>query len=242
MLSYKNTQKEIEESGVDTVVIPLGSVEQHGSHLPIGTDCMTAQAIANGVAEHFGALVMPVLPISTCYEHMGKKGASFHMRPSTYYQMLQDIILCLRDQGFHRVFLVAGHGGIFISDPAVRELNAKYDDLIVIKALPHTFTNMRDVIENTEPEIHAGESETSLLLHIDEACVNKEEAKKNDYQPAVPREFLNYMPIHTISPTGAWGKPSLATKEKGEKLLKMRIDGCIKFIEEALKLATDKAW
>lgn len=62
MLSYRSTQKEIEESGVDTVVIPLGSVEQHGSHLPIGTDCMTAQAVANGVAEHFGALVMPVPP------------------------------------------------------------------------------------------------------------------------------------------------------------------------------------
>ena len=241
MLSYRNTQKEIEESGVDTVVIPLGSVEQHSSHLPIGTDCMTAEAVARGVAEHFNALLMPVLPISTCYEHKGKKG-SFWMRPSTYYAMLEDIILCMHSQGIKKVFLIVGHGGIFISDPAVRELNALYDDLIVIKAYPSTFASQADLIDNKEPELHAGEVETSLILHLDEEAVNMEEAKKNDFQPQFPREFLNYASLHKLSPTSAWGKPSLATKEKGEKLLKFRIDGCIKFIEEALKIATSEAW
>lgn len=241
MLSYRSTQKEIEESGVDTVVIPLGSVEQHGSHLPIGTDCMTAQAVANGVAEHFGALVMPVLPISTCYEHKGKRG-SFWMSPATYYKMLEDIILCMYHQGFRRVFLIAGHGGIFVADPAVRELNALYDDLIVIKAYPTAFASQAELIDNKEPELHAGEVETSLMLHLDEECVNMEEAKKNDFQPSVPREFLNYASLHKLSPTSVWGKPSLATKEKGEALLRFRIKGCIEFIEKALEIATEKAW
>ena len=241
MLSYKNTQREIEESGVDTVVIPLGSVEQHGSHLPIGTDCMTAQKVAEGVAKHFNALVMPVLPISTCYEHKGKKG-SFWMRPSTYYQMLEDIILCMRDQGFRKVFLILGHGGIFIADPVTRELNALYDDILVVKANPYAYGMPTDIIDNKEPDIHAGESETSLMLYLDEDTVNLDEAKKNDFQPKVPREFLNSAPLTQLSPTGVWGKPSLATKEKGEKLLEFRINSCIRFIEEALKVANDKKW
>ena len=241
MLSYRNTQKEIEESGVDTVVIPIGSVEQHGSHLPIGTDCMTAQAVANGVAEHFNALVLPVLPISTCYEHKGKKG-SFWMRPATFYQMLQDIIICMYEQGFRRVFIIVGHGGIYVIDPAIRELNALYDDLVIIKAYPTAFLDQSSIIDNREPELHAGEVETSLILHLDEETVNKEEAKKNDFQPSVPREFLNYASLHQLSPTSVWGKPSLATKEKGEALLKFRIDGCIKYIEQALKIASESAW
>ena len=238
MLSYKSTQKEIEESGVDTVVIPLGSVEQHGSHLPIGTDCFTAEAVAQGVAEHFGALLMPTLPISTCYEHKGRRG-SFWMRPITYYAMLEDIILCMRSQGFRRVFLIVGHGGIFIVDPLVRELNALYDDLVVIKAYP---SGRAECLENTEPELHAGETETSLILHLDEELVDMEEARKNDFQPNIPREYLNYTSLPRISASAVWGKPSLATREKGEKLLQFRIDSCIEFIENALKLANEKAW
>ena len=239
MLSYKNTQPQIEASGVDTVVIPLGSVEQHGSHLPIGTDCFTAQAVAEGVARHFNALLMPVLPITTCYEHKGTKG-SFWMRPITFYQMLQDIILCMYHQGFKKVFLIPGHGGIFVADPAIRELNAMYDDLVVIKAIPSA--PRPDFVENTQPELHAGELETSLILHLHEELVDKEKAKDNDCQPNVPREFLNYASLPKLSKTGVWGKPSLASKEKGEKVLQFRIDGCIKFIEEALKVATETAW
>lgn len=237
VLSYKNTQEQIEESGVDTVVIPLGSVEQHGSHLPIGTDCFTAQAVAEGVAQHFNALLMPVLPISTCYEHKGKKG-SFWMRPITYYQMLEDVILCMYEQGFKKVFLIVGHGGIFIADPVVRELNALHDDLLVVKAS----APRPDFLENTEPELHAGENETSLILHLYEELVDVEKAKQNDSQPSVPQEFLNYAPLPVLSKTGVWGKPSLASKEKGEKLLRFRIDACIKFIEDALKIAVEKAW
>lgn len=239
MLSYKNTQKQIEDSGVDTVVIPLGSVEQHGSHLPIGTDCFTAEAVAEGVAQHFNALLMPVLPISTCYEHKGTKG-SFWMRPITYYQMLQDIILCMYHQGFKKVFLVVGHGGIFIADPAVRELNAMYDDLVVVRAY-HSAVRP-DFIENTQPELHAGENETSLILHLHEELVDMDKAMHNDFQPDVPQNFLNYAPLPKLSKTGVWGKPSLASKEKGEKLLRYRIDTCIKFIEDALKIAEEKAW
>lgn len=202
---------------------------------------MTAEAMAAGVAEHFNALLMPVLPISTCYEHKGKKG-SFWMRPTTYYQMLQDIILCMYSQGIRKVFLIVGHGGIFIADPMVRELNALYDDLIVIKASHYVFLSQADIIDNKEPELHAGEVETSLIMHLDETLVKKDLAKQNDFQPSVPRDCLNYASLHKLSPTSVWGKPSLATKEKGEKLLQFRINASIEFIEQALKVAEKGEW
>ena len=92
MLSYYSTIKEIEESNVDTVILPIGSVEQHGSHLPIGTDYIYIQALAQEVAERMNAFLLPAIPFSTCYERIGKKGSSICARPNTFYQMLEELI------------------------------------------------------------------------------------------------------------------------------------------------------
>lgn len=71
MLSYNNTSKELKASGVDMAIIPVGSIEQHSSHLPIGTDMLLAEDFGRSVAEKLNALLLPALPFSTCYEHRG---------------------------------------------------------------------------------------------------------------------------------------------------------------------------
>ena len=63
MISYRNTAKEIADSGVDTAVLPFGSVEQHSSHLPIATDVILAEEIAKAVSERIDALLLPTIPI-----------------------------------------------------------------------------------------------------------------------------------------------------------------------------------
>ncbi|MBO5098965.1 MAG: creatininase family protein [Clostridia bacterium] len=227
----------------DTAVIPLGSVEQHSSHLPIGTDCFQAEALARNVAEALDAFLLPVLPVSTCYEHKceGKFGGVW-MSPKTFYIMLQDIIHSLKSQGFKRVILIIGHGGIFISAPAIRELNALYDDLLVINITPPVSDKIRSVLENKGLEIHAGETETSMMLNIREDLVKKDLMLENDFTPDCPREFLNYVSLQEISPTGVWGKSSLGTKEKGELILKYRTEAALEHIELATKLGKKKAW
>ena len=238
MLSYNNTAKEIKESGVDTAILPFGSVEQHSSHLPIGTDVMLASAIAEGIAERIDALLLPTVPFSTCYEHKGTKG-SVCMRPSTFYQMLQDIVLNLRDQGITKVLVVLGHGGIFVAAPAIRELNALYDDLQVI--LVQTGST-RQFLESDKLEIHAGESETSLMLYLHEKLVNKTLMMENDCVPEYPQNMLNHIPLTRMSKTGAWGMSSLATKEKGEKIFKCMIDNAVEYIEKALAVCPREKW
>ena len=105
MLDFTKTADEIVEKSSDLAILPVGSTEQHGPHLPMCTDYVVATEISKRIAEKTGAYLLPTLPISTCYEHKGKKGNCW-MRPSTYYQMLQDIVLCLRSQGFKKVFLL----------------------------------------------------------------------------------------------------------------------------------------
>ena len=242
MISYRNTAKEIKDSGVDSAIIPLGSVEQHSSHLPIGTDVMLAEAIGAALAERIGALLLPAIPISTCYEHKGSVG-SVCMRPSTFYQMLQDIVLCLRDQGIKKIAVVLGHGGIFIAAPAIRELNALYDDLQVVLVQTSSGSGDRKVyLENDKPEIHAGESETSLMLYLHEELVNKELMVRNDCNPDFPQSMLNHVPLTRISKTGTWGMPSLATREKGEKIFKCMIDNAVDYVQKAFAVCPREKW
>ena len=238
MLSYYNTVKEVEESGVDTAIIPIGSIEQHGSHLPMGTDYFFADAISRAVAEKMNAFLYPPIPFSTCYEHKGSKG-SLCMRPSTFYQMLQDLVLNLRDQGFKKVIVYIAHGGVFVAGPAVRELNALYDDLQV--ALVYGAGDTSDILE-CKDEIHAGEKETSLMLYLHKDTVNQEEMMKNDFIPDCPREFLNYASLLKLSKTGVWGKPSLASEEKGKKIFDRVVDGIVEYVEKVFRLATVEKW
>ena len=90
--------------------------------------------------------------------------------------------------------------------------------------------------------MHAGEEETSLILYLQEQTVNQEEMKKNDYVPSVPREYLNYSSILKLSPTGVWGKPSFASREKGEKLFALMVEHCLQYIEDAFAHTEEAEW
>lgn len=233
MLSYKNTAREIKENNSRMAIVPVGSIEQHGSHLPTGTDYIIIKELSERVAEKIDAYLLPPIPISTCYEHKGTKGTVW-MRPETFSRMLQDIVLSLQSSGYNRIVIMLGHGGIFVAGPCVRELNAMYDNLEVVLINPPDDEKIRSVLEGDDG-IHAGEKETSYILAIDENLVDKELMSENDFVPEVPREFLNYAPFSVISKTGVWGKPSMATKEKGEKALELAVEYCVQYIEEALK-------
>lgn len=239
MISYYNT---IEEIKTDTAIIPVGSIEQHGSHLPTGTDYFIVEKLSEEVAKKIDAYLLPPLPISTCYEHKGKKG-SVRMRPSTFALMLSDIIMDLKDQGFTKIIVMLGHGGTFAAGPIIRELNANNDGLQIIKIEPVNTEKTRSVIEGAPlNEVHAGEKETSMMLAICEETVDKEKMLKNDYIPDCPREYLNYSSLLKLSKTGVWGMPSYATKEKGEKIIEYSVEAIIDYIEDAFKNTEINKW
>lgn len=219
MKTYEWTVDEIAERCADIAVVPVGSLEQHGHHLPVDTDIVIAQAVADRVGEALGAYVLPCLPVSTCREHMGKRG-SVWMNPDTFYRMLSEVVLCLHEQGFKKVVVVQGHGGIFVMPAVIRQLNATMNPgLMVCKLEPYNFVkNLVDErILESAASLHADEFETSLMLALQPHAVHMDKAV--DFVPDVPREFLGYGSIFRACPDGVWGEPSRATAEKGEKAL-----------------------
>ena len=232
---FKMTADEICALDPDTAVIPVGSLEQHGPHLPIMTDWAIATEMGKRVAALTNAFLLPAIPVSTCREHMGKKG-SVWMEATTFYQMMYDVVMSLKTQGFKRVAFVITHGGIFVMGPLVRDLNARFNpDLMVAFVTPDT-SNLKGITETRG--LHADESETSQILAIAPETVHMDRAV--DFDPEVPRPYLNYGSIFRASPTGVWGYPTKATAEKGELILQRSTDNAVDELNRAFEFMSNK--
>lgn len=206
----------------EIAILPIGSFEQHGPHLPLDTDNIQVGAVAERVAIELGAFLLPVQPITTCYEHHGKRG-SIHYSNDVFGKILTGLVEKLYKHGFRKIVIMIGHGGIFITEPVVRHLNYTYKDLHLIYSdflAQCDYTNMD----------HAGESETSRILYHRPELVKMENAI--DYTPETPRFYLTYGSFFTHSPTGVWGKGTLGTAEKGKDLFEKSVAGAIKEIKE----------
>ena len=237
---YRKTADEIMELNPEIAIIPVGSLEQHGPHLPVMTDWAIATELGKRVAERMKAFLLPALPISTCREHMGKKG-SVWMEPLTFYQMMTDIILSLKLQGFKKVGILQCHGGIFIMTPLIRDLNARHNpDLMVALGTPANIGAIlyEEGILETNTGLHAGESETSRMLAIAPETVHMERAV--DCVPTVTRPYLSYGSIFRASPAGVWGEPSCATAEKGEKILARQTEVIVEELNRAFAYMESK--
>lgn len=229
---YRKTADEIMALNPELAIIPVGSLEQHGPHLPVMTDWAIASELGRRVAEKMNAFLVPAMPISTCRENMGQKGTVW-MEPLTYYQMITDIIMSLKMQGFKKVAILQMHGGVFINTPLVRDLNARNNpDLMVALVDGCSFfeTLFRDGIVETNTELHAGEMETSMMLSIAPETVHMDRVV--DFVPNTPRHYLNYGSMFRATPTGVWGEPSYGTAEKGEAIFVHCADQAVKQIND----------
>jgi len=221
VITVYNTSEELERSKVDTAILPIGAVEQHGPHLPLGTDWIVVGEIARRVAEKLGnCYLLPAIPYSNSQEHLGFCG-TVSLRPSTLAQTVRDIVLSLYLHGIKKIVIIQGHGGNWIVKPTIRELNLEYPDLKVIHSWP---------MGGRAVEVHAGDSETSRVLYLNENLVRRDKAFDN--MPNVTQEYIDYVGMRPLTKHGHWGRAGQASKEKGEKLVKESVDKIVSYVKE----------
>ena len=213
ILDYRRTSAEFAEAQPQIALLPLGATEQHGAHLPCGTDCFQVSYVADEIARAYPEPVwrLPTIPITVSHMHRGSPG-SVWVSNQTLTAVVKDVVLALRHEGIRKVVIVNGHGGNFVVRPIVQDLNRDYDDLRVI--LLEASIGER-VFSEPPGSIHSGESETSRMLHIAPELVKMELAVDTD----VPftQSYLLYAPITELEPSGVWGHAKAATAEKGRR-------------------------
>ena len=212
MVTYENTFQELEDAHPEIAVVTVGAVEQHSAHMPVGTDFLMAGVLSRKVAEELDAYLLPVLPFSNSQEHQDFFGTVW-LQPTTLRQIVIDICRALKHHGIRKILVMECHGGNWILKPTVREINLNDREMMVILAGPGTATAK---LHGAKIQLHCTHGETALMMH---AFPELMKGVPEDFQPDVGREFLDYVGMRAVTPTGVWGTPSEATGELGERVL-----------------------
>jgi mycofactocin system creatininase family protein len=202
-----------EAEGAGLVLVPVGSLEQHGPHLPLDTDTVIADAVTRGVAARLpGAWVAQPLTYGASGEHQSFPG-TISIGAEVLHLVVVELVRSLRTWA-SRVVFVNAHGG------NVRALSGAVDQLVVEG---HDVAWVPCATE--EHDLHAGATETSLMLHLRPATVRLDRAEAGCTAPLA--EILESMitgGVGAVSPNGVLGDPAGATAEDGRRLLSALID------------------
>ena len=229
MITIYNNAKDFNSTTIDTAVLPIGAVEQHGTHLPVGTDTFIVGEVAKRVAEKLNAYLLPVIPISCSIEHRDNRG-TVYLKAETLTAVIRDIAYSLNYSKYKKLIVISGHGGNWVIKPAIRELNRELEHMSIYLVGTSTIASKRvnEIMEHTQNDIHAGEKETSMMLYLLKEHVADIDLQNDfEYQP---QDFLDYFDISKVTKYGYWGYPEAATAEKGEKMLNLLVDCTIEYL------------
>lgn len=230
MLTLHHTRFEIAATDCSTAVLPVGAVEQHGRHLPVGTDTLLAQAFGERLARELDAYLLPPLAITSSIEHRQAKG-TVYLKADTLALVVRDIAESLRHAGFTRLILANFHGGNWVLKPTVRQLNRDHGDFRAILVQPELGAHdYQAIFEHPHGDVHGGEFETSLMLHLHPDLVRPYTAGAPETPP--PQAFLDYFDMTELTRDGHWGWPEAATAEKGRRALDALVATGLRFVRE----------
>ena len=207
------------------IIIPIGSVEQHGPNGLIGTDHLTAEAVAQGVGERLGCLVAPTLAYGMSQHHLGFAGSAT-LKPSTLMLVVRDVVQSLAVHGFRRFFFINGHGGNIAS------VTAAFDEVYAMRSLgeagqpvrcrlsfwfgPRTRALTAALYGESEGG-HATCSEVSLMQYCRPQAIKT--APMSPHLAPASGGFFDAADYRARFPDGRIGSaPSLASPEHGRQL------------------------
>ena len=257
------TWQEVEEAlkRTDMVLIPVGSVEQHGKHLPLGTDILAAIKTAQLIAQKTEVIVAPVGFLGYADYHMGFPG-TMTLSPETFGAVLFEGAQSLMRHGFKHFFIYTGHGG---NSTAVNNVIHRINH--TTEAVAVSLNGIQLPPSESGPEIqldwHAGVDETSKMLYLTPSLVDMSKAEKPTltFPPAAQKalftmtsakdietfvQTITFLPKKTgkkastreMTSNGVitTGDPGDATVERGQREVARFVDAAVQFIEAYKKI------
>lgn len=231
MLVEEMTMSEFEE-GLKicrTAYIPFGSVEEHGSHLPLSTDTIEAYEVGKRAAERIPLFVAPPVHYGSCRSTARHPG-TISISTGTLKALLKDIVRSLHAQGMRNFIALTGHGGgahrMALQD-AGEELIAEIAEINMAVVTEYDLAKEAGAhLIETPGDSHAGEIETSRIMHSHPHLVKG--VGVSEY-PSFPTGIL-VRDKQSFWPGGVWGDPTKATAEKGRMLESVVADKVVELV------------
>jgi len=225
------------EDGKRTAIVAVGSIEQHGPHLPLNMDTLDGDELARRIATTLGdALAAPTIRPGCSGHHMEFPG-TITVPPETLMDVIRSYCRSLDEHGFEHIVLVPTHGGNFgpvetVAPDVAREIDAT---VIPLADLDEHMRLLNEGlaeagVEYEQDVIHAGAAETAVVLAIDEDLVRVENLQRGPEGDLSTARLLSEG-FKTITENGVLGDPHRANAEAGERIIQTVVDAYVDHIE-----------
>lgn len=224
--------------GSGVAVLVAGSIEQHGSHLPLGTDAFAALSIGERVAERLDTVVTTLGPVGVAHYH-GSWAGSLTLTPDTLAAVFAEICGGLRGAGARRVLVVNWHEGNSATLRLAADRCQRVHDVCIVVAEAHVITHS---LHPEEMEFtHAGSMETAAVLAYDASLVRLDQATRPSDRAAGdaahalfrrPDVYPIMRDFHDVAPTGWYGHPERADAGRAEEIAEEVSDHIVRRAQE----------
>jgi len=219
-----------------TIVFPFGTIEEHGSHLPLKTDSFIIEEALKAVAQRRKFFLAPVLQYGVCTATKDHPG-TISISPETLRRFSFDLVRESYKKGLRNFLLISGHGGSLHMSAMKETAETLVETLKGIKIAVLTpydiiWKGLSEIAE-TPNDFHAGELETSIMLYLSPELVKGRAAEE---YPNIPKPFTVKDKVR-YWPGGVWGNPKKASAEKGERAMRLIVDEIVEVLDkiESLK-------
>ncbi len=259
-LSYAEVAERLGETGQDVALVPLGSTEKHGAHIPLGTDSYVTMEVVERTATAADVVYSPLVPFGYSPHHMGEhlEGAgTVTLRAETYRRIMNDVARSLIFHGYRKIIFVSHHGSNTKPiDEIMRQLRYETGAFISYYKTPteRDASVVQDLFDNPPEETpgwHSSELETSVLMATGEKLVNMDRAVEDRaHAPAYMTDAFSktdgtatvkfrgseniWVPMehHEYCDTAVIGNPFRSDKDKGLAMLDRMAEHLTAYVEE----------
>lgn len=242
-LTWKEAEEALEK--IDIAILPVGSIEQHGLHLPLDVDAFDAEYLSQKVADACSnpkPLVLPLISYGAAYHHEDFKG-TISISNETLSKLIYDIGISPAKNGIKKLVIINGHGDNAPTlNYAAQMINRDARIFVAVDTGETSDVDLDDLCE-TPNDVHAGEIETSTTLAVRPDKVNMNKAEKNVIK--FSSRYLNYSSLRgvpwyvrtkKISESGIMGDATKGDAEKGKKIWAIMIAHLVAFVEDLKNL------
>lgn len=247
-LTWEDIEQYIQETNPAIAIVPIGSTEQHGPHLPLGVDAQEAIDVAEAIAEEAGIITAPPIWYGDAGHHMAFPG-TIALSPETVISVLEDVYESLIYHGITDIITVNGHrmANLPTIDTATKDIKAEYPETFfgtidLVRVAADAYNELREGEPNDG--MHGGEFETSHMMAKHPDLVREENVVRETADGWTRFSSSDYTHMHdsvsTASSRHDWpedalghhGDPTLASAEKGEQLINEIVSNGVEFLED----------